>query len=83
MFTLEFSLLRQFFLFLKITEIKDSISKRMKNTEQGRSLLLEKYRIFLLQNVCGQSLLLHMSPSVLMLLFFFIHRSEKQARKFY
>lgn len=83
MFTLEFSLSRQFFLFLKITEIKDSISKCMKNTEQGRSLLLEKYRIFLLQNVCGQSLLLHMSPSVLMLLFFFIHRSEKQARKFY
>lgn len=83
MFTLEFSLSRQFFLFLKITEIKDSISKCMKNTEQRRSLLLEKYRIFLLQNVCGQSLLLHMSPSVLMLLFFFIHRSEKQARKFY
>lgn len=83
MFTLEFSLSRQFFLFLKITEIKDSISKCMKNTEQGRSLLLEKHRIFLLQNVCGQSLLLHMSPSVLMLLFFFIHRSEKQARKFY
>jgi len=82
-FTIEFSLSRQIFLFVKMTEIKYSISKGMKKFEQRKSLPLEKYRIFLLQNICGQFLLLHMSLAVLMLLFFFTYRNEKQARKFY
>lgn len=45
MFTLEFSLSRQIFLFVKVTEIKYSISKCTKKFEQGKSFPLGKIQI--------------------------------------
>lgn len=47
--------------------------------EQEKSFPNEKYITFLLQDVCGQFLLLRMSSAAL--LFLFIYRSEKISQK--
>lgn len=49
--------------------------------EQEKSFPNEKYIIFLLQDVCGQFLLLRMSLAALLFLFLFIYRSEKISQK--
>lgn len=48
---------------------------------QEKSFPNEKYIVFLLQDVCGQFLLLRMSLVALMFLFLFIYRSEKISQK--